>query len=268
MFGGGGGGKQASTTESSYPPEFRPLAESARKEIESLQQALPLASFAPFQPAGVAGLSPMDQWTMDLVTRTPDLPAAFEGLMQLPQPVGAAARGAVGAGTQTQASREAMEWIRSFLAGKLTVPEPALAGIPAPAAWSMPAPTQWPVPSAAEMAFPSFAPLARPETAFGGQTPSVSSLITQPTPYAQPIPSAPAPPPPPAPVPPPPGPAPDAAALTAAISSQVARMSLTPYGFQYYESLIALGATPEQALQGARNEELQVNPPNPSPGGD
>ena len=108
--GGGGGGKQTQTSEASYPPEFRDLATSARKQIEALQAALPLVSHAGFQPAGVAGLSPVEQFTInELVMRAPYLPATFASLMELPEPVGAASRGAVRAGEGSRGAAGALE---------------------------------------------------------------------------------------------------------------------------------------------------------------
>ena len=62
--GSGGGGSSASTSEASYPAEFRPLATSAVKDIQELQKALPVKGFAGYQPQGVAGLSPLQVYTM------------------------------------------------------------------------------------------------------------------------------------------------------------------------------------------------------------
>ena len=248
--GGGGGGTQTSKSEASYPAEFRPLAESARKQIEALQAALPLVSHAGFQPAGVAGLSPVEQFTInELAMRAPYLPATFASLMELPEPVGAASQGAVRAGQGSRGAAGALDYLSDFL-GRDVRPAPA-------APLSFPTMTRWPVP---ETAFPGLSRAAL-EAARPG-------IATQPVPYAQPMPSAPSPPPPPVPLPPPPGSgAGDAGAARAVAETAVAQMSLTPYGFQYYEALVARGVAPNDALQLARNEELQVNPPNPSPGG-
>ena len=61
LGGGGSGGEGQSTTETqaSFPPEFRPLAESAVPQIQATQKALPLVRFAEPFPAQVAGLSPL-----------------------------------------------------------------------------------------------------------------------------------------------------------------------------------------------------------------
>lgn len=177
--GGGGGGKQTQTSEASYPPEFRDLATSARKQIEALQAALPLVSHAGFQPAGVAGLSPVEQFTInELVMRAPYLPATFASLMELPEPVGAASRGAVRAGEGSRGAAGALDYLSDFL-GRDVRPSPVV--MPA-----FPTMTRWPV----------------PETAFPGLTRETleaarPGIATQPVSHAQPIPSAPTPPPPP-----------------------------------------------------------------------
>src|SRR3990167_7120084 len=65
--GSGGGGTTTSQAHAEYPEEFRPLAESAVKEIIGLQGRLPLAEFGVAQPARVAGLSPFTEAGMSLV---------------------------------------------------------------------------------------------------------------------------------------------------------------------------------------------------------
>ena len=51
----------------------------------------------------------------------------------------------------------------------------------------------------------------------------------------------------------------DTAAVQSAISTGIARTSLSPSGFQYYEMLVAQGIAPDEALKGARNEDAQAN---------
>ena len=113
---GGGSGGQKTESKAEYPEEFKPLAESARKQIEALQNALPLVSHAQFQPAGVAGLSPVEQFAIEeLVMRTPYLPASFQSLMDLPEPVGAASQGAVRAGQGSKGAAGALDYLSGFL---------------------------------------------------------------------------------------------------------------------------------------------------------
>lgn len=174
----GGGGGQKTTSESKYPPEFAPLADSARKEIEALQRALPLVSHAGFQPAGVAGLSPVEQFTInELVMRTPYLPASFESLMQMPEPVGAASRSAYEAGRGSKGAAGSLDYLSEFL-GRDVRPAPASTA-------PFQVLTRWPTP---ETAFPGLS-AATLEAARPG-------IATQPTPMIQPIPAAPSLPPP------------------------------------------------------------------------
>lgn len=235
---GGGGGQSQTTSEASYPSEFRPLATSAVNEIQALQKALPLVSHAQFQPAGVAGLSPIEQFTInEMVMRTPYLPASFENLMQLPEPVGIASKNAASAGEQTKSSKGALDYLTSFL-GRDVSPAPS-----------------------ATMPMQVMTKLPMPDTAFPGLSRSTleaarPNIANQPVPMIQPIPQAPALPPP---VAAPSGPSgPDPAALNAAISAQLAKQQLGWYGQQQYDYFISLGVTPENAFQMARNEEVQA----------
>lgn len=117
-FGGGGGGKSSSTTEASYPPEFRPLADSARTQIQDLQAALPLAQFATFQPAGTAGVSPLQQFAIEeMIPRTLYAPPGMDGLLELPSVVNAAARGASRSAAPTSGSEDAMAYLRTLIGG-------------------------------------------------------------------------------------------------------------------------------------------------------
>lgn len=100
---------------------------------------MPLVSHAQFQPAGVAGLSPSEQFTInELVQRTPFLPASFASLMQLPEAVGAASRGAVDAGRGSKGAAGALDFLSQFL-GRDVRPEPATAA-PFPAITRQPTP--------------------------------------------------------------------------------------------------------------------------------
>ena len=131
MGGGSGGGKQTSESVASYPEEFRPLATSARKEIQALQKALPLVSHAQFQPASVPGLSPVEQFTInELVMRTPYLPESLAGLLELPEPVGVATKGAARAGAPTKASEGALGWLSDYLGRDVRAPQRAPVDFP------------------------------------------------------------------------------------------------------------------------------------------
>lgn len=70
-MGGGPSNSQTTTgTDAKYPAEFAPLASSAVKQIQQLQGALPLATFSQAQPQGVAGISPFQQATMNMLPST------------------------------------------------------------------------------------------------------------------------------------------------------------------------------------------------------
>lgn len=115
---GGGGGKQVSETHAEYPPEFRPLAESAVKQIQDLQNRLPLGMFTQYQPAGTAGLAPLQEFAInELVPATMRPTAGLQGMLQTPGAVGAAAQGATAAGGPTQASNAALTTLGRRLAG-------------------------------------------------------------------------------------------------------------------------------------------------------
>lgn len=91
-------------------PELRPAAKSAGVQIQELQKALPLAQFAAYQPGGVAGLSPLQQFTLNgLLPGTLNAPQGFQPLLDLPGSVGPAAFGAMLAGEPTAGSQYALQ---------------------------------------------------------------------------------------------------------------------------------------------------------------
>lgn len=111
---GGGGSQQQS--EASYPEEFRPLASSAVQRIQALQNMLPVENFAAFQPAGTAGIAPMQQMAMEnLIPSTFLMPRGVEGLFALQNPVGWSAYGSAQAGAPTQGAQSALD----MLSGRL-----------------------------------------------------------------------------------------------------------------------------------------------------
>ena len=245
-----GGGDPRSTPEgsSSYPDEFKPLASDAVKQIQAMQQALPLVSHAGFQPAGVAGLSPMDQFTInELVSRTPYLPASFESLMQLPEPVGAASQGAVKAGKGSKGAAGALDYLSGFL-GRDVRPEPA---------------TTEP--------YQVLTRLPMPETAFPGLTRAAleesrakMSLLG---PGGTPTPTSPFPAFAPAPALPPAAPA--APSITPADVAQIVlRASVPPVTQGYFDQLVAQGVPPDQAAAMATYEAAsQANSARQNEGG-
>ena len=80
MAGGGG----TSTTKSEFPPEFRPLAESAVEQIQALQDALPLSGFAASNPREVPGLAPFQQAALGLLPSTLLPTQGLKTLQRLP----------------------------------------------------------------------------------------------------------------------------------------------------------------------------------------
>lgn len=107
--GGSGGGTSTSTSQASYPAEFQPLATSAVKEIQALQKKLPLEGFSAYQPGGVAGLSPLQQFAMQsLLPGTLNAPYGMQGLLDLPGSVGPTAMGAMKTGAPTSGAQSAL----------------------------------------------------------------------------------------------------------------------------------------------------------------
>jgi len=225
----GGGGSQKTESQASYPEEFKPLAVSARKQIEALQQALPLVSHAQFQPAGVAGLSPVEQFAIEeLVMRTPYLPVTFESLLQLPEPVGAASQGAVKAGKGSKGAAGALDYLSGFL-GRDVRPEAPASTLP----------------------FQTLTRLPSPETAFPGLSAGTietmrPGIARAPVPMAQPNPA------PPAVQPLPPPMAPPTQAVPAELSNQIAAMQIraqlsSPTAQHFFDRMVESGMPPEQA---------------------
>lgn len=124
MGGSGGGGTQTSTNVASYPEEFKPLATSARKQIQGLQQALPLVGFAQPNPGQTAGISPFQQATMNFI---PNLLAPSWGLstlQNLDDPITQLAGNAINVGNQTDPYTQSLNALRSggFGAGSQSFP--------------------------------------------------------------------------------------------------------------------------------------------------
>lgn len=109
MGGGSGGGTTTTSTNSSYPEQFRPLAESAVSQIQAMQGLLPLTSFTNWMPGGTAGLGPAAQFGIDqLLPSTLEMGEGTRGLLSLAAPVGQTAMGALGASGPTGAENLAM----------------------------------------------------------------------------------------------------------------------------------------------------------------
>src|SRR5687767_4802163 len=81
-MGGGGSSRTQSASDAKYPEEFKPLASSAVKQIQNMQNALPLQYFAGANPAGVADVSPYQQAAMNML---PNTLAPTWGLSQMQQ---------------------------------------------------------------------------------------------------------------------------------------------------------------------------------------
>lgn len=168
---GGGGGRTTTESRAEYPQEFKPLARSAVSQIQALQRSLPLTMFTEYQPAGTAGLSPLQQYAIDeLVPATTRPTAGLQGMLATPESVGVAAQGVTGAGEPTQAANAALQTLGTRLAGSAGQ-LPSLSGLQQAFAQSLPGNYQ------AEV-FPGAAPLGptsgRPTPILGG--PGVTSV--------------------------------------------------------------------------------------------
>lgn len=110
----GGGTSSKTSTSSEFPPEFRPLAEGAVRQLLQLQGHLPIAGFADFQPAGTAGIAPMQQYAMDyLVPATMQTTPGQQGALNTQAPVNMASFGAAGSGQSTNAAQSALDALRA-----------------------------------------------------------------------------------------------------------------------------------------------------------
>ena len=137
-MGGSGGGQQTSTSTASYPEEFRPLAASAREQIQALQGALPLASFGQANPGQTAGLSPFQQATMNFAPQLLAPSWGLDTLQNMGQPIGQLANNAIGVGNQTAPFSNALTALASggFGTGQQSFP-----GQPAPTPFQLQQPT-------------------------------------------------------------------------------------------------------------------------------
>lgn len=102
------------TTSSEFPPEFRPLAEGAVRQLLELQKVLPIAAFAEFEPAGTAGIAPMQQFAMDqLIPATFRTTEAQQGVFNTQAPVNLTSFGAADAGRSSNAAQSALDSLRN-----------------------------------------------------------------------------------------------------------------------------------------------------------
>ncbi|OGB40128.1 MAG: hypothetical protein A2W72_09275 [Burkholderiales bacterium RIFCSPLOWO2_12_67_14] len=125
--GGGGSGQSTTTSQASYAPEFRPLAESAVKQIQAMQELLPLISFTGYQPQPTAGLAPMQRFAIEnlvpgTLLPTPGLQASQDTTL----PLGLLGYGAIGAGGPTGAAQSALNTLTARL-GQQAAPLPSVA---------------------------------------------------------------------------------------------------------------------------------------------
>lgn len=190
--GSGGGGTTTTSTEAQFPPEFRPLAKSAVKEIQGLQGALPLSQFATPAPQGTAGISPFQQATLNEIPFMLAPSPALQTLQGLTQPFGQLAQFATNAGAPTAGAQAALAGlgvpIAPMVPPALTLPVtptqtnilggPTLPGTLA-AQLHAPIPTETPILTPPPLGPPGVAPAAsaQPSPAQSpGQQPSFSDL--------------------------------------------------------------------------------------------
>ena len=161
-MGGGSDGGGTTTTESraEYPPEFRPLAEAAVRNIMGLQDVLPMMDFAAAQPGRVAGLSPFTQAGMGLAALSP-MAGTEQYIPSLGGPLSMIGNQAINVAGPSPATQAAL----GALSGQLGAPAQFnLARTPQPVAW----------PQAASNS-----------TAFPGVPPSVLYGFSQTLPFMQ-----------------------------------------------------------------------------------
>lgn len=158
IFGGGGGGESKTRASSEYPAEFKPLAASSVKNIQSTQDALPLANFTSSQPQQIAGLSPFTVGGMELVPFTSQTTAPEQALHGM-QPVWQDLMNrAVGLSQPSNAAQSSTD----FLLGTL--------GIPSSGSRLSPAQNS---------PLPFMAPTSLPSSAFGQNAPMPIPPITE-----------------------------------------------------------------------------------------
>ena len=131
-MGGGSDGGGTTTTEShaEYPPEFRPLAESAVRNIMGLQDVLPMQSFAEQQSGQVAGLAPFTLAGMNLLPFAA-MSGSERGIPALGGPMGNIANQALSLSGPSPGTQAAL----GALSGQLGAPAQFAPGGPSPVAW-------------------------------------------------------------------------------------------------------------------------------------
>lgn len=149
-MGGGSDGGGTTTTEShaEYPPEFRPLAEAAVRNIMGLQDVLPMMDFAQAQPGRVAGLAPFTQAGMGLAALSP-LAGTEQYIPSLGGPLSMIGNQAINVAGPSPATQAAL----GALSGQLGAPaqfNPAMT----------PQPIRWPQAASNPTAFPGVPPSA------------------------------------------------------------------------------------------------------------
>lgn len=123
-----GGGGQETTTRAEFPPEFRPLAEAAVRQIMALQQGLPLSQFGTPRLTPTAGISPFQQAAMNMLPQTLAPTAGLQSLATLGPSLAGTAQRSLEAGAPTVGAN----WALQQLAPGLSPMQGATTPVPGP----------------------------------------------------------------------------------------------------------------------------------------
>lgn len=114
---GSGGGKSVSTQSAEFPPEFRPLAEAAVNQLLALGEALPITDFVDPHPLQVAGLTPLQQLTIEATPGLLQPTQGLRGLLGLTTPLAQLTQQALNSQVPSQATQTALASLAPRLGG-------------------------------------------------------------------------------------------------------------------------------------------------------
>ena len=180
-------------------PELRPAAKSAGEQMQALQKVLPLEQFAANQPGGVAGLSPLQQFTIQsLLPGTLKAPFGVGSLLNLEPSVRNAVTGVQLAGLPSPVAQRSIRTLQPpepvrIESGLTEIPQ--LQTTPSSAFLTFLALANQMASQAPTAASPAASPAATPSV-FGNVSPPALAEAVAPLP-PPPVPALPPPPPPP-----------------------------------------------------------------------
>ena len=202
------------------------MAASAVEQIQAAQKANPLVRFTDYQPAGVAGLSPYQQFALQqMIPATLESPEGVSGLLGSADRVQQATRPA-------NATRTALESLQGRLGGSMQLNRSPLP----PGSFQPPATSP-----GRSLAFPGMQPRGTERFTSGltdlGANPGTPNLMPPQAPLAMPS-----------------APPPDLNPLTSG-------SKLTPEQQAIFQELVRGGMTPAEAMQLARTPQTPPPPP-------